>query len=130
MQATDFIIGGKYTISEDIYCIIQSKQPIEGAFVNIIEENEITIVMEQSRATHYIPSHEIYEIDRNWKIIRFDMELPFGLIGFLATISKALAESEIAIFVISAFSTDHILIKVDQIDKTMKVLNNLGMIKS
>jgi hypothetical protein len=54
------------------------------------------------------------------------MVLPFGLVGFLATVSKALADEGISIYVISAYSTDHILIKEKDILKAKKKLKKLG----
>lgn len=55
------------------------------------------------------------------------MVLPFGLVGFLAKISKTLADENISIFVISAFSTDHILVKEKNLKKAISKLKNLGL---
>lgn len=54
------------------------------------------------------------------------MVLPFGLVGFLATVSKALADEGISIYVLSAYSTDHILIKKKDIVRAEKKLRKLG----
>ena len=52
------------------------------------------------------------EIEKDWKILTFNMVLPFGLVGFLAKVFKVLADEKIPIFSISAYSTDHILVNV------------------
>ncbi|MCK4310334.1 MAG: ACT domain-containing protein, partial [Methanomicrobia archaeon] len=54
--------------------------------------------------------------------------LPFELVGFLAKISKVLADEKISIFAISAYSTDHILVKEKDLAKAIKKLENLGFI--
>jgi hypothetical protein len=54
------------------------------------------------------------------------MTLPFNLVGFLAEISKALADENISVFVISAYSTDHILVKKRDLVKAIKKLKELG----
>ena len=56
------------------------------------------------------------------------MILPFGLVGFLAEISKALADEGINIITISAFSTDHILVKENDLQKAKRKLESLGCI--
>jgi hypothetical protein len=73
-----------------------------------------------------IINKDIIEIERDWKIITFDMTLPFNLVGFLAEISKALADENISVFVISAYSTDHILVKEKELPKAIDKLEKLG----
>jgi len=71
---------------------------------------------------------DVIEIEKDWKILTFDMILPFELVGFLAKVSKALADEKISIFVISAYSTDHILVKEEDLTRTKEKLKNLGFI--
>ena len=56
--------------------------------------------------------------------------MPFELVGFIASVSKVLAERNISIFSISAFSTDHILVKDDLIDEAVNALESIGFKKS
>ena len=68
----------------------------------------------------------VIEIEKNWKILTFDMVLPFGLVGFLAKVSKVLADEKIPIFAISAYSTDHILVKEKDLARAEEKLKELG----
>ena len=54
------------------------------------------------------------------------MHLDFELVGFISRIATALAAEGISIFAISAFTTDHIMVKEKNIEKTINVLENLG----
>jgi len=81
--------------------------------------------MQQINAIAYI-----IKIEKGWRLITFDMELPFELVGFLAKISGALAEKNISIFVISSYSTDHILVKEISLDSALKQLGELGFVIS
>lgn len=56
------------------------------------------------------------------------MVLPFGLIGFLAKVSKILADEKIPIFVISAYSTDHILVKEKDLARAEEKLKSLDVL--
>lgn len=57
-----------------------------------------------------------------FRLLTFDIELDFTVVGFLAEISRILAEAEISIVALSAFSRDHILIKQENLAMTLKIL--------
>ena len=114
----------KIYIWKEDFSIIKSKRVYPHAFANVVDKNEITVVVEESK----YDESDIIEISRGWKILTFDMILPFELIGFLAKISSALAEENISIFVVSAYSTDHILVRKKDLLKAIKKLKSLGCI--
>jgi len=60
----------------------------------------------------------------NFRLLSFDIELDFDTVGFLAHISKILAEADVSIVALSAFSRDHLLIKQEDLAKALKVLGN------
>ena len=122
MKPSNLIRNCRFHIWKENFAIVKAKRTCPGAFANIIDKNEITIVIEQGK----VKEKEVIEIEKDWKILTFDMVLPFGLVGFLATVSKALADEGISIYVISAYSTDHILIKEQNIVKTKNKLKTLG----
>ncbi len=70
--------------------------------------------------------HAIREakVEGNFRLLSFDVELDFETVGFLAQISKILAEANISIVALSAFSRDHLLIKHEDLPKALKVLGN------
>ncbi len=62
--------------------------------------------------------------ERNFRLLTFDLVMDFTVVGFLAEVTRILAEAEISIVALSAFSRDHILIKQDDLGKALKVLGN------
>lgn len=64
------------------------------------------------------------KVERNFRLLTFNIELDFTVVGFLAEITRILAEAEISIVALSAFSRDHLLIKQDDLAKVLKVLGN------
>jgi hypothetical protein len=62
--------------------------------------------------------------ERNFRLLTFDLVMDFTVVGFLAEVARILAEAEISIVALSAFSRDHILIKQDDLGKALKVLGN------
>ena len=124
MDLENYFKNGKVYIWKETFAIIKSKKPYPNAFVNIIDKNETTVIIEQSK----YDDEDVIEIEKDWKILTFDMVLPFELVGFLAKVSKVLADEKIPIFAISAYSTDHILIKEKDLAITNEKLKNLGCI--
>ncbi len=64
--------------------------------------------------------------DDGWKGFYIQGVLDFSLIGVLAKISSVLAENGIAIFAVSSFNTDYILVKAGKFDKAMETLADAG----
>jgi len=58
----------------------------------------------------------------NYRLLSFDVELDFSVVGFLAEVARILADAEISIVALSAFSRDHLLINQNDLAKALKVL--------
>jgi hypothetical protein len=58
----------------------------------------------------------------NFRLLSFDVDLDFNVVGFLAEVARILAEAEIPIAALSAFSRDHLLIKQQDLSKALKIL--------
>lgn len=65
------------------------------------------------------------KIESNFRLLTFDVVMDFTVVGFMAEVSKILAEAEISIVALSAFSRDHLLIKQTDLAKALKVLGNV-----
>ena len=124
MDLENYFKNGKVYIWKETFAIIKSKKPYLDAFTNIIDKNETTVIIEQSKYN----DEDVIEIEKDWKILTFDMVLLFGLVGFLAKVSKVLADEKIPIFTISAYSTDHSLVKEKDLARAEEKLKELGCI--
>ncbi|MFA6531206.1 MAG: ACT domain-containing protein [Candidatus Micrarchaeia archaeon] len=114
--------NSKAYVWKEKFDVLKVKKPVKDAFANIIDENETTAIARQGS----YPETDVLLAEKDWRIITFNMVLPFGMVGFLARISKALAEEKISIFAISAYSTDHVLVKDADLQKAKVTLENLG----
>ncbi len=61
-----------------------------------------------------------------WRGFRFDGELDFSLVGILSKISRVLAEKEISIFAMSTYNTDYVLVKGENFEQAVDVLEEAG----
>ena len=109
---------------EEKFAIVKSKKEYAEAFANIKYKDELTVIIDQNK----IKKEDIIKIEKNWKLITFDFLLNFNLVGFISKIFSALAKKNISIFVVSSYSTDHLLVKEKDLKKTLIVLKKLDVI--
>jgi hypothetical protein len=60
-----------------------------------------------------------------YRLITIDVELDPALVGFIAHISRALAEAEISILPYAAYTRDHLFVTAAKIDEAIAVLEGL-----
>lgn len=124
MELEDYFKNGKVYVWKKRFAIVKARRPLKGAFATIEDKKEITAVIDEDK----IKEEDVIEKNEGWKIITFDMVLPFELVGFINRVSQILTEEGISIFVISAYSTDHILVKEEGLPGAIKKLEELGCI--
>ena len=86
-------------------------------------DEEISLVCR----TEDTPSLTI-ECDDGWRGFRIQGILDFSLIGILSKLSGILAEHEIGIFAVSTYNTDYILVKEENFERALSVLNSEGYV--
>jgi len=118
----DLMKHGMVYVWKGTYAMVRAARPCRGAVAVIRDRKETTCLVEEP----VIAGRSLLAADTGWKIITFDMVLPFGLVGFLARISSALAGAGISICAISAYSTDHVLVKSADLEKALGTLEKLG----
>ena len=124
IKAEDFLKDCQLKVWNANYSVLQVKA-IPSSFVAIIKDHkEISVVA----ASGTIPAECIIQEEKGWKIISFETVLPFELVGFLAMVAKVLAEEQISIFALSAYSTDHIMVKESMLDKALSKPKELGCV--
>ncbi len=122
MELEHYFKGKKVYVWKETFAIVKSNKYMPEAFANIRDKNEVTVVIDQTK----IKYHSVIEVKKDWKMLTFGTILPFELVGFLAKILKILADEKISIFVISAYSTDHILVKEKHLKKALTKFEDLG----
>ena len=123
-KVEDYLRNGEIYVWKETFAVAKAKGPVSGVFAAIYDKNENTVIIDQSKLEENKASIE--ETDNDWKIITFDMLLPIDMVGFIATVSNALAQEGISILWISAYSTDHLLIQESDLSKALLKLQSLG----
>lgn len=75
--------------------------------------------------TEEVPENVIRRED-GWKAFRIQGVLDFSLVGILAKIADALAQNGISIFAVSTYNTDYVLVKKENYQRGLDILESLG----
>ena len=75
--------------------------------------------------TSEVPSNAIRR-DDGWKAFRIQGVLDFSLVGILSKIAVILANHEISIFAVSTYNTDYVLIKSENYQRGLEILEVVG----
>lgn len=83
---------------------------------------EVTLVLDEVDFGTLRHAIRDAKIEKNFRLLSFDVELPFDVVGFMAQIAKILADAGISILPISSFSRDHLLVNQDDLADALKAL--------
>jgi hypothetical protein len=118
LKLTLSVIPDKLAIcSLDIDSPVPSWASEEGFFSITRTDDELTVVCPELRVPAEIKS------EKNWRAIKIRGPLDFSLTGILASIATPLAENGISIFAISTFQTDYVLLKEENLERALNILD-------
>ena len=92
----------------------------EYSFIGKTDEEKSLVCV-----TSDVPPNVIQR-DDGWKGFRVQGILDFSLIGILSKIAEILAKNSISIFAISTYNTDYVLIKKENYQKALDILEHSG----
>lgn len=62
-----------------------------------------------------------------YRLIRFNLLLPFEGVGFIATLTRAVADRGANLLAISGYSCDYLMVADDDLDQAVLALRGLGL---
>lgn len=115
------LLPDRYTV-----CRLDPQAPIplwglDGPFVSITRtDDELSLVCAQ----RHVPSGTICE--RDWRCLKVEGPLDFGLTGILAALTAPLAQAQISVFAIATYDTDYLLVKEGAVGRAIGALEQHG----
>lgn len=81
----------------------------------IVDRDEVTLLVPQEALEDFAARLRGQTLSPDaYRLITLDVELEFTLVGFMAHISRALADAGVFILPYAAFTRDHIFVRVEQ----------------
>ncbi|MBI5961422.1 MAG: ACT domain-containing protein [Chloroflexi bacterium] len=134
--ATTAFLQAKLYTDDVSYCLIHLPAPaITPAAVVlaeigmsfsalIVDKDEVTLLLpfdDWKDFQHRLPGHQE---QGPYRLITFDLPLDLNLLGFMALVSRILADAQVPILALSAFERDHLLIPADRFQTAWDALSN------
>jgi uncharacterized protein len=76
-----------------------------------VEPEVVTLVVEDADWRSISPAFPRARVERPYRLISFEADLPPDLVGFMALISTALAEAGVPLLALCGFARDHVLVR-------------------
>jgi len=93
----------------------------EGDFFSVTRTaEELSVVCREDIVPEGVRS------EAGWACLKVEGPLDFSLTGVIASLAVPLAEAGIAIFAVSTFDTDYLLVKARDLDEAMAALTQAG----
>ncbi|OLT44858.1 amino acid-binding protein [Saccharomonospora sp. CUA-673] len=93
----------------------------DGVFVSVTRTGDETSVVCPSDV-----APAAAQAERGWRLLTVRGPLAFTLTGIVAALSNELAAAGVALFGISTFDTDHLLVKAVDLDRAVDALRGAG----
>lgn len=119
------IASSWFTVDEAqyVYASVTSVTEPEKHLLVVRDGEEITVVTD---VAHLPLPHCLKMNGEQWKLINIRCGNPFYCVGFIASITDALAAAGIDIVIISSFSNDLILVMQQDLERAVNVLVEIG----
>ena len=106
-----------------VYASVSEVPEPEKHLLVVRDGTEITVA---TNSAHLPLPHCLQVNKEKWKLINIRCGNPFYCVGFIASITNALATAGIDIVIISSFSNDLILVAENDLEKAIEVLVKIG----
>jgi uncharacterized protein len=95
---------------------------VRGAFFSITRtSDELSIVCEEGNVPDVVA-------DRGWRCLKLAGPMPLDQTGVAAAFTRVLADAGVALFVVSTYDTDYVLVRDTAIDDATSALRAAGYI--
>ena len=95
---------------------------LTAPFMIFMDPFEVTLVLDQKDLDAMRSGLEGAKISNGYRMLTFDVVIDLSGVGFMAEISRILAEAGVPILPLSAYSRDHLLIKQDDLGVALRAL--------
>jgi hypothetical protein len=91
-------------------------------FMIFRDKFEVTLLLDETDFGTIRHAIRDAKVQGGFRLLTFDVVMDFTVVGFLAEVSRILAEAGISIVAVSAFSRDHILVNQSDLGNALKAL--------
>ncbi|HLF28506.1 MAG TPA: ACT domain-containing protein [Anaerolineae bacterium] len=90
----------------------------------IVDKAEITVLMHELDWSLGSRGLTGMRVENDFRLITFDLVLDLDTVGFIAVVSRLLAEADLSLLPLAAYSRDHIFVRGRDFARAWKVLSD------
>ncbi len=125
MDISEVIKDSKIVIHKGRYAyLLADENNIGNHFLITKDKDETTIITEEKHLASLKPKKEV----KWFKLIEIKVSTPFIAKGFIAKITKAIADKDLNVLVVSTFSKDYLLVKEETYETALNALKQIGFL--
>jgi uncharacterized protein len=83
---------------------------------------QVTLLIEEDDWLRMRHAVRDAKVERDFRLVTLDLELPWNVVGYFAGVAEILAAAGVPIGALSSFSSDHLLIKQEDLGKALNAL--------
>jgi hypothetical protein len=91
-------------------------------FMILMDKHEVTLLLDEADFGAIRPAVRDAKTAIGYRLLTFDIELGHDVVGFLAKVLGILAEADIPVLAVSAFSRDLLLVRQSDLAAALKAL--------
>ena len=136
MNPTDILRETRVSVSPETFAIVSltpaswtalladaSLSPrMTAPFMIFKDRFEVTLVLDDVDLRNMRPGLSDARIENGYRLLTFETVLDMSVVGFMAEVSRILADAGVPILPISAFSRDHLLTRQTDLAAALKAL--------
>ncbi len=120
--ATFFLVGLRH---EEWARLLESPElsPRGSApFMLLKDEHEVTLLLDEEDWRTMRHAARDARVEGDFRLLTFDLVLAWNVVGFMALVTRILADAGVSCGTLSAFSRDHLLVKQDDLATALRAL--------
>ena len=108
------------------FAVVQARRvpPASPHFMVAHDADETTVITDE-RNLHLL---DVSESRGGFTLLEIQVSTPFGTPGFLATVSRILADAGLNVLIVSTFSKDYLLLEAETADEGLRALTLAGFV--
>jgi uncharacterized protein len=115
------LLAGRYAVAKLAAGVAIPESATQGEFVSITRtSDELSLIT----AERNVPAGA--KVAEGWRVFKVHGPFEFTEVGVLASLIEPLAREKLAIFVVSTFDTDYLLVREENLQAATKTLQRAG----
>jgi len=94
----------------------------DSVYMLLRDSREVTLLVEEDDWRAMRHAARDARVEAGWRLVTFDVELPWDVVGYLARVTQILAAAGLPVGALAAFSRDHLLVKQDDLPAALRAL--------